>query len=74
MLCIKSNEINLSEFGSAVKKPIPIMFKELKEEFTVETLEGVMKGKAGDFLMIGVRGEVYPCDREIFLETYTILE
>jgi len=44
--------------------------KEMLEPFAVETMEGTMRGKAGDFLMEGVRGEQYPCDREIFLETY----
>lgn len=36
----------------------------------VKTLEGVLKGKAGDYLIEGVRGELYPCDKEIFEETY----
>lgn len=38
--------------------------------FSVETLEGTMKGKAGDWLMIGVKGEMYPCDADIFERTY----
>jgi hypothetical protein len=40
---IKSNEIDLSEFITAVKKHIPIHAKEMKEDFMVETLEGTMK-------------------------------
>ena len=38
--------------------------------FSVETLEGTMEGKAGDMLMIGASGEMYPCDIEIFKKTY----
>jgi len=39
--------------------------------FEVDTLEGEgLSGKAGDYLMRGVKGELYPCDREIFEETY----
>ena len=29
-----------------------------------------MKGKAGDYLIEGIKGELYPCDKEIFKETY----
>ena len=54
----------------AVKKPIPIKCIQIKEPFTVETLEGTMKGKKGDWLMVGVNGEMYPCDRSIFENTY----
>ncbi len=38
--------------------------------FSVETLEGTMEGKAGDWLMIGAHGEMYPCDASIFRDTY----
>lgn len=37
---------------------------------TVYTLEGEMTAKLGDYIIKGVRGECYPCDREIFEETY----
>ena len=42
----------------------------MPEPFSVETLEGTMRGKEGDYLMIGVNGEMYPCDAEIFAKTY----
>ena len=70
MISIKSDEINLAEFELYVKKPIPIHAKEMKEDFEVVTLEGTMKGKLGDYLMVGIRGEVYPCERGIFIESY----
>jgi hypothetical protein len=40
------------------------------DKFTVHTLEGVMSGFTGDFIIRGVRGELYACKREIFMETY----
>lgn len=40
--------------------------------FSVETLEGTMEGKAGDYLMIGVNGEMYPCDADVFAKTYEL--
>lgn len=36
----------------------------------VMTLEGNMTGKMGDYLIKGVRGEFYFCDKDIFEETY----
>ena len=36
-------------------------------------MEGLVRGKPGDWLMRGVRGELYVCDREIFEQTYELL-
>lgn len=52
------------------KKPIPISAVQIDEEFEVETMEGIMRGKPGDYLMRGIRGEIYPCDKGIFEESY----
>jgi hypothetical protein len=40
------------------------------EDFEVETNEGVMAGKAGDYLAVGAAGEMYPIDAEVFEATY----
>jgi len=42
----------------------------MNESFEVKTLEGIMKGKTGDYLVRGIAGEIYPVDRYIFLKTY----
>lgn len=53
------------------KRPIIIHAKQINEPFQVDTLEGNYKqGKPGDYLMKGVDGELYICDREIFEKTY----
>lgn len=53
------------------KKPIIIQSVRMDEEFRVQTLKGDYKqGKAGDFLMCGIDGELYICDREIYEKTY----
>lgn len=36
----------------------------------IHTLEGVMRADRGDWIIRGVRGEIYPCKPEIFAETY----
>ena len=34
------------------------------------TLEGRMRCNIGDYIIRGVRGELYPCAKDIFEETY----
>lgn len=62
------------KYKKAVKKPIPIECIQIDEPFEVETLEGMIKGKKGDWLMIGINGEMYPCDNTIFEKTYDIIK
>jgi hypothetical protein len=40
----------------------------------IPTLEGNMKMTDKDYLIIGVRGEIYPCKIDIFEETYNIID
>ncbi len=39
-------------------------------ELTIPTLEGDMVARHGDWIIKGVKGEVYPCKPDIFAETY----
>ena len=57
------------EFHQYKKKYITTAAKKT-DDFTIETLEGTMKGHAGDYICIGPKGELYPCHKEIFEETY----
>lgn len=36
----------------------------------IHTLEGTMKANKGDFVILGVSGELYPCKPDIFEKTY----
>lgn len=36
----------------------------------INTLEGVMKADKGDYIILGVNEEVYPCKPDIFEKTY----
>lgn len=36
----------------------------------IETLEGVMTADQGDYIIKGIKGEVYPCKPDIFEATY----
>lgn len=74
MKSYKSFEVPKLDFKEAVKKPIKIKCIQMNEPFEVVTIEGTMKGQSGDWLMIGVNGEMYPCANEIFKKTYTICD
>lgn len=60
----------LPEAMAVVKKRIPVLARCMDTPFSVETEEGVMEGKAGDYLMTGVEGEMYPCAAHIFEKSY----
>jgi hypothetical protein len=40
----------------------------------IKTLEGTMVGRAGDWIIRGVKGELYPCKPDIFNATYEAVE
>lgn len=37
---------------------------------TIETLEGAMRASVGDWVIKGIKGEIYPCKPDIFAATY----
>lgn len=40
----------------------------------IQTLEGTMKVGWGDFIIRGVKGELYPCKPDIFAATYEVVD
>jgi len=56
------------------KKPVVIEAEQLIERTEIKTLEGVMVGNPGDWLITGVAGERYPCRDDIFRATYEEVE
>ncbi len=67
---------NLGDFNfkKARKKPVIIECIQIDEPFRVNSIEGQVTGKQGDWLMKGVDGELYICDQQIFKKTYDIIE
>ena len=39
----------------------------------IKTLEGVMRASVGDWIIRGVKGEIYPCKPDIFEATYELV-
>ncbi len=52
------------------RKKTTIRAVKMSAEFEVVTIEGSVKGKAGDWLAKGVNGELYPINAEVFEKTY----
>ncbi len=53
-----------------VRHKVPMSFNPETGTYTIETLEGNMLARIGDFIIRGVKGELYPCKPDIFYETY----
>jgi hypothetical protein len=60
----KASDQNIIEFLGKTK------FNFNHDGLVIETLEGNMLCRYGDYIIKGVRGEYYPCARDIFYETY----
>lgn len=40
----------------------------------IPTLEGIMEALPGDYIIQGIKGEIYPCKPDIFEATYEPVE
>lgn len=47
-----------------------VVLRDDPPEVAISTLEGVMVARTGDFIIQGVKGELYPCKPDIFSATY----
>lgn len=56
----------VDEFGGA----LPEGHTSLRIGLHIPTLEGLMLGVEGDWIIRGVKGELYPCKPDIFEATY----
>jgi hypothetical protein len=58
--------VNAMSGGSV--KPLP------NAALAINTLEGEMRADVGDWIIQGVKGELYPCKNDIFAATYDPVE
>lgn len=82
----KPVEVEAWQVGS--DEPMPVWFWEAyhdgvvrpvdklisKSGCIIKTLEGDMTASIGDFVIRGVKGELYPCKPDIFEQTYEVVE
>lgn len=52
------------------KKPVIIEAYECTKEEVIHTLEGDLTAAVGDYVIIGLRGEKYPCKPDVFWRSY----
>jgi len=81
--------IEAFQFGMQDKSDLPIWAKEAIQEgyikpfsqyggsirwAEIETLEGTMRAEIGDYIIRGIKDEIYPCKPDIFEATYEPVE
>jgi hypothetical protein len=64
---VTANEI-ITFFGIDLTNKDASLYCEIK------TLEGIMRGEYGDYIIQGVKGEIYPCKPDIFEMTYELIK
>lgn len=66
---------NLNEVLSLPPSPNTPRFVDPRgDEIVISTLEGQMTANIGDYIIRGVKGELYPCKPDIFAATYEPVE
>jgi hypothetical protein len=74
-------EYGLNQKDAHIVNRMPFSFKynghpithENDECYIIPTLEGLMKFTPNDMLITGVQGEIYPCKKDIFEQTYELV-
>jgi len=65
----------MSVWKKARKKPITIEFREVNKIERIKTREGELTAyPQRDYIIRGVKGETYPISKEIFEQTYQIIQ
>lgn len=59
------------EFINGATKSVVNM---VEESVDILTLEGTMRTSKGDWIIRGIKGEIYPCKHDIFEATYEAAE
>lgn len=69
--------------GSNIESAVPLWFVDavlartiftLEDCIIIKTLEGDMRGEVGDWIIRGVKHEIYPCKPDVFAATYEAVE
>lgn len=53
---------------------VGVVYDPLERVVRIQTLEGTMVGDINDWIIRGVKGELYPCKPDIFEATYEPVE
>jgi len=65
--------IETLRFRRCRKKPVEVMAFQTAVALDIETLEGTMRANPREWIIKGIKGEIYPCKPDIFEQTYELL-
>lgn len=49
-------------------------YEYLEAFIMIQTLEGAMRANPGDYIIKGIKGEIYPCQEDIFRQSYDVYQ
>ena len=55
------------------KRPLEVSAFQAKVRLLIHTIDGIMAADPGDYIIKGIKGEFYPCKKEIFEQCYEVL-
>ena len=64
------NEQDVVEWGGVTEDGANIVPSTVEQCLIIPTLEGEMRANVGDWIIRGLKGELYPCRPDIFEMTY----
>lgn len=56
------------------KRPVEVRAKKMDRPFRITVRAALLWGEAGDYLVVGPEGEVFPCKPEAFEKAYEAVE
>lgn len=65
---------NLVEIADFIKDSERYFEFDSNRDLKIGTLEGIMTVNINDYIIRGIKGELYPCKPDIFEKTYDIVE
>ena len=71
---IKAIQYTKESYGECVDFCGESFYGCIDDDIIIETLDGKIKASLGDYIIKGVKGEVYPCKPDIFEMTYEEVE
>jgi len=74
---IEAVQITEDTFSAPHPNPehiVGVVYDPIQKSVFIPTLEGTMRGNLGDWIITGVKGELYPCKPDVFEATYEPVE
>lgn len=71
---MKNNFKEIEEFYPNVEMEEIHPYGDKSGNLLIRTLEGTMVARPGDWVVMGIQGEFYPCKPDIFAATYEPIE